>query len=84
MLEVDTGDDVTPEFTGEDGKVDLLARLGLTSADARQTCRLTAAELAVESQGDSLITAMATLDQPSLWRAAERLLTAEAFLASES
>ena len=84
VLEVDTGDDVTQEFVGPGGHPDLLARLGQTSGSARKLCRLTAAELAVESQGDSLVTAMAALDQPRLWAAAELLIAAEAKLTRET
>ncbi len=84
MLEVDTGDDVSHEFLGAGGTPDLLARLGQTTASARRLCRLTAAELAVESQGDTLVTAMAALDQPRLWSAADRLVVSEQTLARES
>jgi hypothetical protein len=84
VLEVDTGDDVSHEFLGAGGTPDLLARLGQTTASARRLCRLTAAELAVESQGDTLVTAMAALDQPRLWSAADRLVISEQTLARES
>ena len=84
VLEVDTGDDVSHEFLGGGPTPDLLSRLGLTTTSARRLCRLTAAELAVESQGDTLVTAMAALDQPRLWSAADRLVNAEATLGRES
>jgi len=84
VLEVDSGDDVSHEFMSGGGNPDVLARLGLTSASARKLCRLTAAELVVESQGDSLVTSMASLDQPRLWATAELLVAAEAKLARET
>jgi len=84
VLEVDTGDDVTPEYLGPKGVPDLLSRMGLTIQEARRQSRLTAAELAVESQGDSLVTAMAALDQPKLWAAADRLANAEQVVARET
>ncbi len=84
VLEVDTGDDVTHEFLTSSGKPDLLALAGLTTGDARRLCRLTAAELAVESQGDTLVTGLAALDQASLWAAAGRVVTAERALVRES
>jgi len=84
VLEVDTGDDVSHEFFGPGGHPDLLARLNLGTASARKLCRLTAAELAVESQGDSLVTAMAALDQPRLWATAELLRSADDKLARET
>ena len=84
VLEVDTGDDVTHEYLTSRGVPDLLAPLALTTGEARRLCRLTAAELAVESQGDSLVTALAGKDQATLWAAAERLESADASLAKES
>jgi hypothetical protein len=84
VLEVDSGDDVSHEFLGPSGQPDVLARLGLTTGSARKLCRLTAAELAVESQGDSLITSMAALDQSQLWAAAELLVAADDKLNRES
>lgn len=84
VLDVETGEDVTEEFVGDNGRPDLLSHLGLTLSQARQQCRLSAAELAVESQGDTLVATMATLDQPALWRAAERLAAADQTLLRES
>jgi len=84
VLDVDTGDDVSREFLGTGATPDMLARLGLTTATAKRLCRLTAAELAVESQGDGLVTSMAALDQARLWAGAEQLLAADANLIRES
>jgi len=84
VLEVDTGDDVTHEYAAASGVPDLLAGMGLTTAKARRLCRLGAAEVVVESQGDSLVTALAAADQPTLWSAAERLAAADTTLARES
>ena len=84
VLEVDTGAEVTQEFTAASGKPDFLARMGLSKAQARAMCRLTAAEMAVESQGDTLVTALAATDQAQLWAAAERVVAAERRLNTES
>lgn len=84
VLEVDTGNDVTHEFLNRSGVPDLLAPLGLTTVEARRLCRLSGAELAVESQGDSLVTALAASDQATLWAAADRLVAADGALARES
>jgi hypothetical protein len=84
IVELETGNDVTAEFANAHGVADVLGRLGLTGAEARRVCRLTAAEMAVESQGDSLITSMAGVDQTKLWATADRLVKAEQSLASES
>lgn len=84
VLHVETGGDVTEEFTGRSGRPDLLAHLGLTLSQARQRCRLGAAELAIESQGDSLVMSMAAIDQAKLWAAADRLAAADRTLVRES
>jgi hypothetical protein len=84
VLEVDTGEEITGEFAGPDGRPDLLARMGLDVAGARRLCRLTAAEMAVESQGDTLLTVLASADQRQLWAAAECLVAADNDLKWES
>ncbi|GAC1318544.1 MAG: hypothetical protein NVSMB12_17390 [Acidimicrobiales bacterium] len=84
VLEVDTGEDVTREFAGADGRSDLLRMLGLSAPEARSQCRLTSSDLAVESQGDHLVSSMAGADQAALWAAADRLLAADRVLAAES
>ena len=84
VLEVDSGDDVTDEFTGPSGRPDLLAAMGLTTKEARRRCRLSGAELVVESQADSLVGALASADQRKLWSAAARLVAAEGALMVES
>jgi hypothetical protein len=84
VLAVDTGEDVTHEFNQSGTGADLLARMGLDIPTARRLCRLTAAEMAIESQGDTLLTALASADQDQLWAAAERVLVTEARLKIES
>jgi hypothetical protein len=84
VLEVDSGEDVTHEFMGVDGGADLLAGMGLTVSDARRLTRVTGAEMAVECQGDTLLSALATKDQSQLWASAENVIAAEHHLAEES
>src|SRR5258708_30107736 len=84
VLAVDSGEDITNEFVRPDGRIDFLAGMGLTVAEARRQCRLTGAEMAVESQGDTLLTALASVDQDHLWSAADGLIAAEARLQAES
>jgi len=84
VLAVDSGEDITNEFVRPDGRIDFLARMGLTVAEARRQCRLTGAEMAVESQGDTLLTALASVDQAQLWAGADGLIAAEARLQDES
>ena len=84
VLDVDSGEDVTTEFAGPDGRSDLLRKLGLSATEARSQCRLTSSDLAVESQGDHLVSSLAGTDQTALWAAADRLISADRTLAAES
>lgn len=84
VVESDTGTDVTAEFAGVDGRVDLLARAGLSPDAARRLSRLTADDVAVLSGSDRLVTQLAAADQAPLWEAAERLHETEARLKAEA
>ena len=85
VVDADSGEDLTSSYTGGgSGVPDLLARLGLTAAEARRLCRVTAADMAVESQGDSVMRSLAGVEQTQLWAAAERLVVAEERLNHES
>src|SRR5258708_37035826 len=74
VLAVDTGEDITNEFIRPDGRIDFLARMGLTVAEAPRQCRLTGAEMAGESQGDTPLTALGSADQPHHRAAADALI----------
>ena len=84
VLELETGQDVTAEFTAGDGGSDLLARMGLSAREARARCRLTSGDVAAESRGDDLVLALAGKEQSVLWAAAQRLIDADRALAVES
>jgi hypothetical protein len=84
VIEIETGADVTSEFTTDEGNPDLLAGLGLSAAAARRCSRLTAAEMMAESQRETLLSALAAIDQPTLWTSAQRLVDAERALATET
>jgi hypothetical protein len=84
VVDVDRAADVTEEFLDDDGRIDLLRRLGVDAKVARRTLRFGRADLRAASQGAELIRALAAADQPRLWAAAEALLTAEAALQAEA
>ena len=84
VVATDSGEDVTGQFVGPDGRVDLLARMGLTMQEARRRCHVTAAQMAGESQADAVLTALAGVDQAELWNAAAELIAAEERVEAES
>ncbi|HWW53009.1 MAG TPA: hypothetical protein VNY84_04540 [Acidimicrobiales bacterium] len=84
IIAADSGEDLTEQFADADGRIDLLARMGLSVADARRRCHVTAAKMAGESQADAVLTALASVDQSELWTAAEQLVAAAAQLETES
>lgn len=80
VMELESGSDVTSEFADANGKVDILANLGLDLDTVRRRSRVTSADIAVASLGDSLINRLAALDQDRLWAAADRVREADASL----
>ena len=63
IVDVDRAQDVTAEFTGEDGDCNLLAHLGLDSQGARRVMRFGAADLADQQQPGQAVEVLAALDQ---------------------
>ena len=84
VVELGTRVDMTDEFRVAGGPVDLLARAGLDPAGARRALRLRAADLATAGDGDRIVARLAQVEPDQLWRAAERLKDAEAWLADEA
>jgi hypothetical protein len=71
VVELETHDDVTVEFSTDDGTVDVLAPYGFTLASAKKRCRMTSDDMLTESAADGAIAALATVDQDRLWAAAQ-------------
>lgn len=84
VVDVNEAVDVSAEFTGAAGRVDLLAGTGLDLRGARHSMRLTADDLRSGSQGDENVRRLAALDQAPLWAAAERLRDTEDRLQAEA
>ena len=79
-LDVDTGDDLSDDYRTADGRLDLLAPIGLTGSEARRLCRLGALDLMASEDRDALVSALGGQPQRELWRAADRLTAARAAL----
>ena len=84
VVDVDRATDVTAEFTGAHGRIDLLRRTGIDAAAARRKLRFGKADLQAASQGAEIIRRLAEADQARLWAAAESLLAAQTALQSEA
>jgi hypothetical protein len=84
VVELSTGNDVSSQFMGADGRIDVLGRLGLGAEEVRRISRLSAADVSAAGQGDTLIARLAKLDQRALWQAAERVQTSDEALRAEA
>jgi hypothetical protein len=84
VVESETGRDVTDEFTGPDGHVDVLGTLGLGLDAARRRSRLSSTDVAAVSQSDALVYTLAGVDQVKLWQTAERVRETDARLKAEA
>ena len=84
VVESETGRDVTEEFVGPDGSVDVLGALGVTIDAARRKSRLSATDVAAVSRSEALVSGLAAVDQVRLWRAAERVRETDTRLKAEA
>lgn len=84
VIDVDQRVDVTSQFTGADGQIDLLARAGLDGRTARRTMRFSARDLTETTERDRLVQQLARVDQDQLWVAAEALRSAQRRLEEEA
>ncbi len=79
---VDTDDvaDVTADYLGRDGEIDLFAAAGVDRALGRRTIRVTRDDLVLRSESDAWIARLCRVDQAELWETATRYRAAEALL----
>jgi hypothetical protein len=84
VIDVDRRADVTAQFTGEHGEIDLLARAHLDARTARRAMRFGPQELAETTEHDRLVHQLARVDQRELWVAAQELTLADRRLEEEA
>ena len=84
VVDVDGRADVTAEFVGPDGRIDLLATAGLDPREAVRLMRLTSQALTEATEGDEIAATLAATDQRELWTAADLLVEAREHLDAES
>jgi hypothetical protein len=80
VIDPETGADLPATYETPDGRLDLLAPLGLTLADARRLLRFTAMDALAPADEQRLVAGLATLSQAKLWAGADRLVAARAAL----
>ena len=84
VLDLGDGEDVTADFRTSDGRLDLLASMGLDREMARRLGRMVSGDLLASSQADEFVAALSATDQSALWAAAERVRSTEARLSYEA
>ncbi len=79
---IDTGsvDDVTTQYLGSDGSIDLFAALGVDRALAQRAIRLSSDDLVLRGATDEYVSRLAIMDQDLLWDTATRFQAANELL----
>ena len=80
VVDTDSVADVTEQYLGADGAIDLFASLGVDRTLARNTMRLTRDDLTIRGATDELVARLSAVDQTELWDAALALKTADEVL----
>ena len=73
VVSIEHGMDVSAAFAGPDGGIDLLARVGVDTTEARRLMRCTSQDLATSTRHDEHVRHLAAVDQQELWESAERV-----------
>lgn len=77
VIDLTSGTDVSEEFRGPDGRLDVLGRFGLDARSATDTLHLDRAGLARDAQRDDAVKRLSEIDQTELWSTAARVRITE-------
>lgn len=77
VVDMDSGADVSDQFRGPTGLIDLLHPYGLEVAEARRWMRVGPNDLVASNGSRQLIARLARIDQSELWSAARRVQIAQ-------
>ena len=77
VIDLTSGSDVSEEFRGPDGRVDVLGRYGLDTRRARETLHLDRDGLSRDAQRDDVVKRLSEIDQTELWSTAARVRITE-------
>jgi len=80
VIDTATGDDVTERHRTPDGRLDLLAPLGLDQAAARRLVHFGTLDVLAPAEEMRLVGGLSSLPQVKLWKSADRLVAARADL----
>ncbi len=83
VMDLASNDDVTEEFAGENGSVNLLQALGFDVGSLRRRCRMGSHDMATGAVVDSTVATLASCDPEELWSAAEAVQVCDAVLKAE-
>src|SRR3954469_17151467 len=84
VTDADSGADVTHEYRRADGRVDLLAAIGVSPESGPRLSRVTSFDLTGGMDANATVARLAGLDQARLWAAAEAAVTTDEALRREA
>ena len=71
VVDVGAGEDVSDEFRGGDGHIDLLAHHGLTVGAAERLLHLDRTKLRTDARRDEIVDRLSMVEQSELWSTAQ-------------
>lgn len=77
VVDVGAGTDVSDEFRGDDGRIDLLAHHGLTVGSAERLLHLDRTKLRTDARRDEIVDRLSMVEQSELWSTAQRVKVTE-------
>lgn len=77
VIDLTSGTDVSEEFRGSDGRLDVLGRYGLDARTTRDALHLDRSGLARDAQRDDVVNRLSEIDQTELWSTAARVRITE-------
>ena len=77
VIDLTSGPDVSEEFRGPDGRLDVLGRYGLDARTTRDALHLDRSGLARDAQRDEMVNRLSEIDQTELWSTAARVRITE-------
>lgn len=77
MIDLTSGSDVSEEFRGPDGRIDVLGRYGLDRRTANDALHLDRTGLERDAQRDDIVKRLSEIDQTELWSTAARVRITE-------
>ena len=77
LIDLTSGTDVSEEFRGTDGRLDVLGRYGLDARSATSSLHLDKSGLARDAQRDDVVKRLSEIDQTELWSTAARVRITE-------